>query len=94
MEIRLTLEAEEALADLERFNSKKYRKVLKTLGLMEQNLRHQSLKTHKYNNLKGTYGETVFESYVENKTPGVFRVFWHYGSENQVITIIAIVPHP
>ncbi len=36
------------LKQLENEQSPKYRKVLKTLGLMETNLRHPSLKTHKY----------------------------------------------
>jgi hypothetical protein len=73
---------------------KKYQKVLKTLGLMETNLRHPSLKTHKYESLSGANGEEIFEAYVENKTPAAFRVFWHYGPGKEIITILAITPHP
>ncbi len=68
--------------------------VRKTLGLMEVNLRHPSLKTHEYTSLKGPEGEKVFEAYVQNKTPGAYRVFWHYGPGKGVLTIIAITPHP
>nr|WP_199332383.1 hypothetical protein [Fischerella sp. FACHB-380] len=75
-------------------DSKKYQKVLKTLGLMETNLRHPSLNTHKYESLSGPNGEEIFEAYVENKTPGAFRVFWYYGREQGVMTILAITPHP
>jgi mRNA-degrading endonuclease RelE of RelBE toxin-antitoxin system len=87
-------EAEEALANLEQIDPKKYKKVLKTLGLMQTNLRHPSLKTHKYDSIWGPEEEEVFEAYVENKTSGAFRVFWYYGPGKNVITILAITPHP
>lgn len=89
-----SLEAKLALDKLEQVDLKKYQKVLKTLGLMEINLRHPSLNTHKYESLAGANGEEVFEAYVENKTPAAFRVFWHYGPTREVITIVAITPHP
>jgi hypothetical protein len=89
-----SLEAKLTLDNLEQVDPKKYQKVLKTLGLMETNLRHPSLNTHKYESLTGANGEEVFETYVENKTPAAFRIFWHYGSTREVITVIAITPHP
>ncbi|WP_250126521.1 hypothetical protein [Chroococcidiopsis sp. CCMEE 29] len=92
--LRFTLEAQATLALLEQNEPKKYRKVLKTLGLMETNLRHPSLNTHKYQSITGPNGEEVFEAYVESKTPAAFRVFWHYGPHKEVITILAITPHP
>jgi len=87
-------EAETALATLQQTNLKKYQKVLKTLGLMQSNLRHPSLNTHKFESLSGPNGEEVFEAYVESKTPAAFRIFWHYGSGRETITILAITPHP
>lgn len=87
-------EAEEALANLEQIDPKKYKKVLKTLGLMQTNLRHPRLKSHKYDSICGPEEEEVFEAYVENKTSGAFRVFWYYGPGKNVITILAITPHP
>jgi hypothetical protein len=86
--------AKATLAKLEQDQPKKHKKVLKTLALMETNLRNPSLQTHKYNAIQGQNGEEVFESYVENRTPATFRVFWHYGPNPQEITIIAITPHP
>ena len=96
MQFRLEFqpEAEETLANLQQIDQKKYKKVLKTLGLMQTNMRHPGLKTHKYNSLYGLEGEDVFEAYVENRTPGAFRVFWYYGPDKNVITILAITPHP
>ncbi|WP_299489708.1 hypothetical protein [Acaryochloris sp. IP29b_bin.137] len=96
MQFRLQLSSE-AMVTIERLakeDPKKHKKVLKTLGLMETNLRHPSLKTHKFSSLKGPKGEDVFEAYVENKTPAAFRVFWFYGPNPEEITVVAITPHP
>jgi hypothetical protein len=92
--IKLTSEAKEVLIQLANADPKKYKKVLKTLGLMQVNLRHPGLNTHKFNSLTGPKGEDVFEAYVENRTPGAYRVFWCYGPEQEEITILAITPHP
>jgi hypothetical protein len=73
---------------------KRWKAVKKTLGLLQTNPRHQSLKTHEYTTLKGPNGEKVFEAYAENKTPAAFRIFWYYGPKKGDITIIAITPHP
>lgn len=71
-----------------------FKAVCKTLALMETNIRHPSLNTHKYSTLHGPKGEDVFESYAQNKTPGAYRVFWYYGPKKGEITIVAIIPHP
>lgn len=49
--------------------------------LAEQSLRHPSLQTHEYSDLEGANGGKVFESYVQNRTPGTYRIFWHYGPQ-------------
>lgn len=87
-------DANETLERLEAENTKKSVKVLKALALMETNLRHQGLHTHKYDGYVGENGEEVFESYVENHTPGAYRIYWHYGPERGMIRIVAITPHP
>lgn len=92
--LQFSTEAKEVLNNLQQLDPKKYQKVLKTLGLMETNLRHPSLNTHKYESLSGPNGEEVFEAYVESKTPAAFRIFWHYGPGREIITILAITPHP
>lgn len=73
----------------------------KTLGLIETNLRHPSLQTHGFHSLHGPKGEDVFEAYVQNRTPGAYRVFFYYGPDHvegkkrvPVLTIVAITPHP
>jgi hypothetical protein len=84
----------ETLARLEAEDKKKLLKVRKTLGLMEADIRHPGLKTHKYHGLAGQGGEEVWEAYVENNTPSAYRIFWHYGPGQGGITVIAITPHP
>jgi hypothetical protein len=92
--VRLTNEARETYNRLATENPAKYDKVRKTLGLMETNLRSSSLQTDEYTSLKGPNGEKMFEAYVESKTPSAYRVFWHYGPSQGVITVTAITPHP
>ena len=73
---------------------KKLKKIKLTLDKLQENPRHPGLHTHKYKSFKGNNGEDIFQSYVENKTPGAFRMFWHYGPDKENITIVAITPHP
>jgi hypothetical protein len=102
-ELRFTPSARDALAALERDPAAKgaLSQLRKTLGLLETNLRHPSLQTHKFRSLKGPDGAEVFEAYVQQRTPAAFRVFFCYGPDRReghrrvaVLTIIAITPHP
>ncbi len=65
-------------------------------GKRAGNPRHPGLKTHEYNSIENPYDPDtkVFEAYVQNRTPGAYRVFWCYGPRKSEITIIAITPHP
>jgi hypothetical protein len=102
-ELRFTPLAQEALRELEGnpHSLSLLKQVRKTLGLLEKNLRHPSLNTHKFRSLRGPAGEEVFEAYVQNQTPGAYRVFFYYGPDRieagrriAVLTIIDITPHP
>lgn len=94
------LEAAALKAHSSRLKSKKsktsIKQVHKTIALLGENPKHPSLKTHEFSSITNPYDSTqkVFEAYVQNKTPGAFRVFWCYGPEKKQITIIAITPHP
>jgi hypothetical protein len=92
--IKKTEEADKNLRELEETKHlhKRLKAVRKTLGFLEQNPRHPSLRTHKYQTLSSEY--EVFEAYAENNTPGACRVFWRYGPGAKEITILAITPHP
>ena len=95
-QLHFAKEAEEQLSKLSVSPShrKQHKAVHAALGKLQINTRHPGLKTHKYDELKGSNGEDVFEAYAENNTPGAYRIFWHYGPGKDVITIIAITPHP
>lgn len=77
------------------------KQVRKTLNLLEQDTRHPGLNTHEYDSIQGAKGERVWEAYVQNNTPGAYRVFFHYGPDEvvgkkrtPVLTIVAITSHP
>ena len=89
-------EAQDQLAAL-RDNAaltKRSKAVMSALGKLENNPRHPSLNTHKFTTCRGKNGEEMFEAYAENNTPGAYRIFWYYGPEKTMISIIAITPHP
>jgi len=94
--LKFTERADTDLVALENDPSRKkiLKAVRKTLGFMETNLRHPSLNTHEFTSLKGADGEKVFEAYAQQKTPGAYRIFWHYGPKENQLTIITITPHP
>ena len=96
MRFRLTFtdEADRILKELQKNKDPKLNKVRKTLGLIETNLRHPGLQTHEFTSLSGPNGEKVFESYVENRTSGAWRVFWFYGPKRGMIRVLNIAQHP
>ncbi|MFM8453570.1 MAG: hypothetical protein ACKOAD_01045 [Gammaproteobacteria bacterium] len=73
-----------------------YKKIHKTLQLLQTNPRHPGLHTHEYSSLENPFHtkEKVFEAYAQNNTPGAYRIFWCYGPQKKQITVIAITPHP
>ncbi|WP_236790530.1 hypothetical protein [Amycolatopsis sp. GM8] len=90
-------EAEKILIDLrskQQFATK-FRKVRKALRLLEQaGPRHPGPHSHDYRSIPGPGGVTLWESYVENKTPSAWRIWWFYGPQDGEITIVTIGPHP
>jgi hypothetical protein len=101
-EIRLTEAAREELQRLAKSPAEagRYKQAQKTIDLLATNSRHPSLNTDKFRSLAGPEGEDVFEAYVQNRTPGAYRVFFHYGPDRTekgkrvaVDTIIAITSH-
>ncbi len=56
--------------------------------------RYKGLNSHKYESLNERYGQEIWESYVQNNTPGAWRLFWFYGPEKDEITLVLATPHP
>lgn len=94
--LQYTEAAERHLLNLKNDVSKQriLKDVVKALRYMEVNLRHPSLNTHEYTTLKGPNGEKIFEAYAQQSTPGAHRIFWYYGPGKNVVSIVAIIPHP
>ena len=101
--LRFTLGADEVLTALEANPAQQalLKQVRKTLGLLQTNTRHPGLRTHEYSSMRGVNDERVWEAYAQNKTPGAYRVFFHFGPDEMkdgvrvpTLTIVAITPHP
>ena len=93
--INYTDEAENDLISLKkqgRFD--KLKKIKMAVKKLINDPRHPGLHTTKYVSLRHQETKEIFQSYVENNTPGAFRIFWHYGPGKKEITIFAITPHP
>ena len=71
----------------------RYKAVKKTLEFLGENPRHPSLQTHPFSSLEGPNGEKVFEAYAQQNTPAAYRVFWYYGPQKGVITVLTITAH-
>jgi hypothetical protein len=102
-QLEFTVSADEDLKSLEDGKDAGLAKqVKKALGYLQVNPKHPSLHTHEYSSIPNPIDpvQKVFEAYVQNKTPGAYRIFWIYGSAKKpptkgwVMTIIAITPHP
>lgn len=91
-----TDEAKRLLQDLAQPRHQlKHKKVLKTLRLLRDvGPAHPGLNSHKYRSRSGPNGEDLWESYVENRTPGAWRIWWVYGPEDDMITVVTLGPHP
>jgi hypothetical protein len=102
-ELRFAPAAAEAIHEMARnpHQQNLLKQVRKTLAILETDLRHPSLQTHKFRSLQGPKGEEVFEAYVQNQTPAAYRIFFYYGPDRSegklripVLTILAVTPHP
>ncbi|MGW7539452.1 hypothetical protein [Amycolatopsis sp. NPDC054798] len=75
--------------------AQKLKKVRKALKRLEQaGPSYPGLNTHPMQSVPGPDGKTLFQSYVENRTPGAWRIWWIYGPGEDEITIITLGPHP
>lgn len=93
MEVLLTTEAAAKLTALEtgtKPEQAKARKVHSTIAKLAANPNNPGLHTHPYEAL----GDKVFQSYVENNTPGAWRIWWWYGPDRGQLTVFEFGPHP
>ena len=76
------------------------KKVRKALGLLQTDPTYPGLHSHLYQHFPGLEKGKVWDSYVENHTPGAWRSYWMYGPnevrdgvEFAVITVLVIGAH-
>ena len=79
---------------LDRDEERFFKKLVKALGYLQENPRHNSLASHEIDDLTRKHGLKIFQSYLENNTPAAGRLFWAYGPDKGEITVLAIEPHP
>lgn len=98
--LRYATQANQMITQVERDPSQqvKLRKVRKALRHLEENPRFPGLHSHLYESFPVDQKVKVWDSYVENRTPGAWRIFWRYGPNEPdgqaVITVLHIGPHP
>jgi hypothetical protein len=90
----LDLSTRKLRGGLDKDEEKLFKKLVKALGFLSSNPKHNSLASHEITELSRKYGIRIFQSYLENNTPGAGRIFWAYGPEQGEITVLAIEPHP
>lgn len=73
---------------------KLYKKIDKALKQISLDPRYPGLETYDIDALSNRYGMKVWQSYIENNTPGAGRIFWVYGPAQGDITIFGLEPHP
>jgi len=102
-ELRFASAAAEAMTKLAGGGSKalaKLKKVRKALGMLQIDPTYPGLHSHLYQHFPGLEKGKVWDSYVENHTPGAWRIYWMYGpneirdgKEIVIITVLVIGPH-
>ncbi len=68
------------------------KQIIKTIKFLRENPRHPSLHTHKNQQLSNLHDLDIFQVYVQNYTPGAYRIFFIYSAKNE-ITITSIEAH-
>lgn len=69
--------------------------VRKALGLLQTNPQHPGLNVHPFKGEPCPHGDTLFEAYAQNRTPGAYRIFFCYvPAQRGRILVVAITPHP
>lgn len=90
----LDLSSRSSQGNLDKEEQKLFKKLVKALGHFAENPQHNSLASHEIEDLSRKHGIRIFQSYLENHTPGAGRLFWIYGPDKADITVLAIEPHP
>lgn len=73
--------------------SEKFKKAKKAVRMMREiGPAYPSFCTHQMDYLKGPGGRTIWNSYVENKTPQAWRMYW-VRTDDGAVYIVSLGPH-
>jgi len=95
-ELRYTPTAEKTLRSLkdDKNQVRRYKKAVKALkNLRTEGPSYPALHSHLLITITFN-GSPVWQSYIENKTPGAWRMTWVYGPHDGVITLTSFHAHP
>ncbi len=97
--LKRTAEFDETILEMQRKPGQhrvKLKKVKTTLELLRDfGPSYPGLTAHKYESLPEIVaGQPIWEVYVENHTPGAWRLFYCHGPGADELTVIAVGPHP
>jgi hypothetical protein len=90
----IDLSTRSQLRKLDSDEARLFKQLVKALGLLSGNPKHNSLASHEITDLSRKYGIKIFQSHLENNTPAAGRLFWAYGPDRGDITVLALEPHP
>lgn len=92
--LAFTDRSDAAVLATKRSNPSKSKKVARTLDLLRtEGPKYPGLNSHSYHGKVDGY-TNVWESYVENRAPSAWRIWWVYGPDADMLTIVAVGPHP
>lgn len=77
-----------------RADAVKAKKVARTIEQLAVDPRHPGLRSHRYVGMDDVFGAPIWESYVENRTPSAWRIWWFFGPGAEEITVVDLGPHP
>ena len=71
-----------------------FRKLVKVVGFLAVNPRHNSLSTHEIDELSRLHGVKIFKAILKIGRRPRGGCFWAYGPNKGEITVLALEPHP
>lgn len=96
-ELGYSREVDELITSLEQTDPAKLKKVKRALKRLKENPNDRALHSKKYKTLEGagSNGADIWQSYIEQGTPGAWRMFWYYNNVVRgLIGVVWIGPHP
>lgn len=70
------------------------KKLFKAIANLSRDPFYPALNSHEIHALTDRFGIQVFQSYLENQTPSAGRLYWVYGPQRRMITLVGMEPYP